>query len=134
MDDEAECGCEGAVELDLGLVFLSADSVQISVNVGFHGVDINEVLHGFVVRVTEHFWGQRLVQVFVQGSQLEKLFPVASVLCFDKLEVGMALPFFALCPNVVNLTLNEFVSNFFHSWKVRILLLIHHKDHSSTGG
>ena len=83
MDDEAEGGGKGPVEFDFGLIFFSADPVQVRVNERLHGVDVHDVLHGFVVWVTEHLGSQGLVQVLVQVCQLEQLFPVASILLFQ---------------------------------------------------
>ena len=82
MDDEAEGGCESPVELDLGLVLLSTDSVQLCINERLHRVDVHEVLHGYVIWVAQHFESKWFVHILVQVGQLDQDFPSASVLIF----------------------------------------------------
>ena len=40
VDNVAESGCKGAIELNFGLVFLPADSVQVGVDERLHGVNV----------------------------------------------------------------------------------------------
>ena len=49
--NEAEGGCKGSVVFDLRLVFLSACFVKLTVDEGFHGVEVKNVLCDLVVRV-----------------------------------------------------------------------------------
>lgn len=41
-------------------------------------------------------------------------------------------PATAISINDMNLCFNELVSNFFNCWKVRLLLLVHHENHSAS--
>ena len=89
------------------------------------------MLHGFVVWVTQHFRSQRFVQVLLQVGQLEQHFPVTGVMYFQVPQVEITFPVGALSLDVINLAINELVSDLSQSWKVRILLLVHNEYHSS---
>ena len=53
-------------------------------------------------------------------------------MCFQEPQVEITFPVGALSLDVVNLAINELVSDLFQSREVRILLLVHHEDHSSA--
>lgn len=55
VDNVAECGGISSIELDLGLILISADLVQFIINEALHRIEIHDMSDNLVVRVAENF-------------------------------------------------------------------------------
>ena len=106
VDDVAEGGGKGSVELDFGNVFFTACFVHVGIDEALHGVDVEDVARDYVVRVREDLGSQRLVQVLTEVIHLEKQRPVESVCSFYLFEFSFAVPFVTNLLKFIELCLN----------------------------